>query len=435
MEGAVLYNLDITNHSYSVPSYDQVTRDGMEILYRCESIFVASRGNFPNRWGTAVDDPMYPACFTADRVINVGGSGTDGERKVNGNGNSGMSVEDIDDNASQSMTHFGVDVIAPATTALVLTTEAGTNDYHEFNGTSASAPHVAGLAALMQSFYGDELAPEDIERILENNATDVNDPFHDPETGYGRIDVEATLQQLIWPQFQVIHFSGATGTYDDELLALQDVTLNEYFGTLGLGNYLAEAHDITYSFSHVIPETAELIDSWVRNSTSNGFVAGIIGSGHYDLPALNGSVKIFIDEANAEIKTRLFKVTHQQFFGTYVDVIDTWVPMDPSEIILNYSLHIHDPFAGTEIAGLNLDTEIALFPNPVNESLNLYLFEGLSSSLLEVYSLDGKLIEIITLESVTNNRITLDVNNYLPGIYFVHISNNGISFTATFIKL
>ena len=63
------------------------------------------------------------------------------------------------------------------------------------------------------------------------------------------------------------------------------------------------------------------------------------------------------------------------------------------------------------------------------------MFEGLSSSLLEVYSLDGKLIEIITLESVTNNRITLDVNNYLPGIYFVHISNNGISFTATFIKL
>lgn len=435
LEGAILYNLDITNHSYSGPSYDQVTRDGMEILYKCESIFVASRGNFPNRWGTAVDDPMYPACFSGDRVINVGGSGTDGERKVNGNGNLGLSEVDMDDNEFQSMTNYGVDIIAPSTTALVLTTKAGTNDYHGFNGTSAAVPHVVGLAALMQSFYGEMLAPEDIERIIENNAVDVNVTFHDSETGYGRIDAEATLKQLVWPQYQVIHFSGTTGTYVDELLALQDVTLNEYFGTLGLGNYLAEVHDISYTYSHVIPATAEVVDSWVRNSTSNGFSSGIIGSGHYNLPALNGSVKIFIDESSAEIKTRLFKVTHQQISGTYVDVIDTWVPVDPSEIILNYSLHIHDPFAGTEIAELNLDKEIALFPNPVDESLNLFLFEGLSSSLLEVYSIEGKLIEIITLDSVTNNRITVDVSNYLPGIYFVHISNKGISSTATFIKL
>ncbi|HET8964487.1 MAG TPA: S8 family serine peptidase, partial [Chitinophagales bacterium] len=206
------YGLHIQNHSWGIEVGDitgegtiteaaiLVLRDAVETAFENNCILVAARGNDGD------DDLSYPACYADDWVINVGASGTDGAHKTEFNG----------DNWWESSFGGNVDFIAPGTTQIVaapinptfpyswpITCDVTDANYECFNGTSAAAPHVAGLAALMLSRhnveqgYGNNLSVEDVENILQNTAIDVVGPHDggfnypvgpDPENGFGLIE-------------------------------------------------------------------------------------------------------------------------------------------------------------------------------------------------------------------------------------------------------
>ena len=68
------------------------------------------------------------------------------------------------------------------------------NQYtNNFGGTSASAPHVAGLAALLLS-YNSNLTPEQVRQIIRKSADDVDVVGWDKNSGYGRINAYKALQ-------------------------------------------------------------------------------------------------------------------------------------------------------------------------------------------------------------------------------------------------
>ncbi|MGH7662777.1 MAG: S8 family serine peptidase [Gemmatimonadaceae bacterium] len=56
-------------------------------------------------------------------------------------------------------------------------------------GTSQAAPHVSGLAALIDSQHGGALNPSQLRQAIEHNAEDLGKPGADPEYGKGRINV------------------------------------------------------------------------------------------------------------------------------------------------------------------------------------------------------------------------------------------------------
>ncbi|MBZ0165624.1 MAG: S8 family peptidase, partial [Candidatus Omnitrophica bacterium] len=65
-------------------------------------------------------------------------------------------------------------------------------NYYLFQGTSMSAPHVSGVAALLIA-AGVATTPAEIRAALQNTARDLGAPGWDAETGWGLLDAQAAL--------------------------------------------------------------------------------------------------------------------------------------------------------------------------------------------------------------------------------------------------
>jgi len=98
-----------------------------------------------------------------------------------------------------------LDVMAPGGALIIWTTDisgssgASSGDYNSsFGGTSASAPHVAGLASLLRS-QNPSWDHEDIKDQITRSAIYSGDDERDNYYGYGRIDAEKALRNLYVP--------------------------------------------------------------------------------------------------------------------------------------------------------------------------------------------------------------------------------------------
>lgn len=76
--------------------------------------------------------------------------------------------------------------------------------FANFFGTSASAPHAAGVAALLLEATGHRYSPAQVRDILQQTALDMNDPFtpgfdsgFDFGTGYGLVQADKALEKAI----------------------------------------------------------------------------------------------------------------------------------------------------------------------------------------------------------------------------------------------
>jgi Ca2+-binding RTX toxin-like protein len=85
------------------------------------------------------------------------------------------------------------DIVAPDS---VSTTVEG---FETFSGTSAAAPHVAGMAALMLQAAGGSgsLTPAEVRSLLQQTANDIAASGMDNQSGAGLVQADAALQLLI----------------------------------------------------------------------------------------------------------------------------------------------------------------------------------------------------------------------------------------------
>lgn len=165
-------NLSLGGPAESCPTALQVAVDEARAA---GVVVVAAAGNDER---SLPGQSQIPA--SCNGVISVGATGRDG------------------DAAHYSSRNPYVDLAAPGgdlrnggESGLVLTT-GRVERVQSTEGTSFSAPYVAGVAALLRAVRG-ELSAADVESLLETTATDVDAAGRDEATGWGVVDAEAAV--------------------------------------------------------------------------------------------------------------------------------------------------------------------------------------------------------------------------------------------------
>ncbi len=75
-----------------------------------------------------------------------------------------------------------------------------------------------------------------------------------------------------------------------------------------------------------------------------------------------------------------------------------------------------------------------VYPNPVEEQINLYISSDLKQFTLELYNLEGKIIKEVFYKEVYNEKVILDVNDLSAGLYYLKVTNSGKSESIKIFK-
>lgn len=219
---------DIINMSLIIRSDSSTLRNAIDYANNRGILLIAAAGNCGNpsffRNGcTFINQTMYPAGY--DSVISVAATDADAIR------------------ADFSSQNDSIEIAAPGDDIFSTSAFAG---YQTIGGTSQSAPHVAGLAALIWA-DNPSLSAAEIRAHINATASDRGSSGLDGAYGYGIIDVAAAVTTDISPiteaeitpteRVEVQYNPDAPFTPGEILVTLQpDTTLDEVLNTAGLAN-------------------------------------------------------------------------------------------------------------------------------------------------------------------------------------------------------
>ncbi|AHM57186.1 thermophilic serine proteinase [Peptoclostridium acidaminophilum DSM 3953] len=164
---------DVINLSLSGPDYSSAENEAVQYAISKGCIVVAAAGN----WGNSAYS--YPASY--EGVISV------------------ASVDSSISYSSFSQYNDKVDLAAPGEG--ILTTADMFNqgkEYMEVSGTSFSAPHVAGVAALAAACKP-SITPSEFTEALEASSVDLGSAGFDIHYGHGLLNAERTLVYVTNP--------------------------------------------------------------------------------------------------------------------------------------------------------------------------------------------------------------------------------------------
>ena len=448
------WGLHVHNHSWGITGPSEELRNGIRFAFQNQVITVASRGND----GLDINNPLkYPACFDDEWVISVGASGYDGKYFDGSNGEEYSFNEPL----LQWASSYGdsMDIIAPGVVELVTTTvehnelmgrynlaaefcPVFTNNfgpdpipphkYSCFSGTSAAAPHVSGVAALMLSKHHtievqpNNLAPEDAEFIIQRYATNVDTSFFPPNyydelNAWGRLNAGGAVDHVSLPCWTVWH-SG-------EPYSTASIDVDSSVGT----DLLSTRYEITHTYHRIFGGDTIIADAWPRLSSTKG-AHGIYPT----LPAtsITSNHPIRDPYADYEIlfngnEISVTAVTYTWYFPQYGD--GSWVPTTLDAVKTAFSVHLDNcGITSNQEAAQTERGFVRLYPNPANENINLN-WEMPDVQSIEVYSPHGRLLRRFT--GLTGARsFNLDISAYPAGVYFIRLINSDSASGHIFIK-
>lgn len=394
------------------------------------AIVVASRGN------TNDSSAQYPASYGDAHVITVGGSDTGGGYWPG------------------SSYGRNVDVIAPAYGVPALDTA---NSVRVFRNTSASAPHVSGVAALLISYVNqptpnnyNNLTIEDVEHLIEKSAKDKGASGYDPLTGHGLLDAGAAIHLIEKPQRYVRHFdinayppfsialnkidSGVLVNVSSLLYSGVDWSTGSTCNYINQGDktYFADIYRFTCTVQHNLASSEQIVDYWTRPTASRSL--GLPVNGNISpYPSLTIS-NVTQNSADLTVYTYLL-------YDTMFIAPRCWFPFNPN-ISFNdyraaYSLLIYDSTISTVNAVLPDKPGVKVFPNPSSESNTLQLDLAEPTRLsVGMYDICGKLIRNVFEGDAAKgvNNFKVDISALSNGVYLYKVQGSEFIQAAKFYK-
>jgi len=319
-----------------------------------------------------------------------------------------------------------LDVTAPG--VLVPTTTIYSGYTYTFNGTSAAAPHVSGVAALLYSLNPD-LTREDLVDIIEQTAQKVGSYTYSTTTGrpngnwnnemgYGLIDAEAAVNLArtnLLTLFGVPAGSAITNGFRQF----------SYVHTLGCGG----------------PNLSN-----VFNSVFNWW-GGASGLYQFTLETTDGNPRYYTnitDYATYALHTSTPEITITSGIGFTGLAGDYWVNLDGSNVVLveksgDYALYFSNSAtppayrlgaAQHELTYVSSgQADVIAAPNPFTTETMLMIPENMGHSTIMVSNVEGQTIETLS----GSGSVKLGAS-YPVGLYLVRIiGQNGVK-QASFIK-
>ncbi len=446
------FGLHIASCSWSGPNNGKLLLKAVRNCYVNGCAVFAARGNVPNNVGVKkLTAKMYPACYGDRLVFNIGGSGTDGKHKMKGyNG----------DAYTESMYDNGVDVIAPGSADIVLTTSVhnpplqgdvygADSRYQWFGGTSAATPHAAGVAALMMSrhntmqSYPNNLHPDDVKMLFKKYSDDVTGLSPDPPqkytyntgpdiyNGWGRINAGKLLVQVDKQKGHFIqHIKSPSRVISTSTTLSTNIYLPEKIGA-PKGHYDGYLVTITDQYTYTLPSsTYQIIDNWPINCLDKlGFSSNPTVT---NTPYYTSSVSVSGTTATVTTVTYCWKLTRHHIFGTLL----FFVPTIPSMISRDWSLEMYDPTLTSVAQKTIIASDLIIYPNPSsNQAIIDYGFNYEPKTInIDVYDLTGRFVAHIESINKSSGNISFDVGDWGTGVYFFYIKTDRETVVRKFIK-
>jgi len=167
---------DVISMSIGSEGPSEIIKDAVDYAYGKGAVLVAASGN---GGVDQIGDPQvnYPAAY--EHVIAVGAADSADERP--------------------SFSNYGGELDFTAPGVEIYSTLAG-GTYGDMSGTSMACPHAAGLASLVISFWNRGTnpgwTPEQVKNVILTNCDDIGSAGWDRYTGYGRINMQSTLEYV-----------------------------------------------------------------------------------------------------------------------------------------------------------------------------------------------------------------------------------------------
>jgi hypothetical protein len=409
------YGLHIMNHSWGFYPKDDVfndsnvtlLREAVHFANRTKVTFVAARGHL---YRTA---KAYPAVIDEDWVLCVGATDNFGDYDARSN--------------------YGpeVDIAAPGHEDIVFSTDS-TGGYESFSGTSAAAPHVAGVAGLLMSYLNsptpsyDNLAPEDVEYIIQMTARAmdlINDPQHNTSnTGHGLLDAGAALQIVNKNTRKLMHYNTSFTSNNFQMLLISSndtIVLSESCENASKiwfkpGKYVARTYKINSTVTHNIPTGDSIVAYWPRHSSSNQFP--LYDSNKVLLPRERITINS-LNHTSASLTGYVYRVSDT--LGNFLG----WLPSDnPPQFA--YSVLLHNPQFSSVKANDQQRSKIFLFPNPTSGHQTLSIISEKPQNLdVRIYDVTGRMVKEIYSGKTGQGEedFTVNLQDLSPGIYLYRI--------------